>query len=74
MTAEILDGPPASLIQGTDTHVLRGLIARFINCRTGRIETAHEWLVHTSTAHTRAYIDAEDYREKANSVVAGLDI
>ena len=74
MTAEILDGPPASLIQGTDTHVLRRLIARFINCRTGRIETAQEWLGHTSTAHTRAYIDAEDYREKANGVVAGLDI
>jgi hypothetical protein len=31
-------------------------------------------LGHTSTAHTRAYIDAEDYREKANGVVAGLDI
>ena len=25
-------------------------------------------------AHTRSYIDAEDYREKANGVVAGLDI
>jgi hypothetical protein len=41
---------------------------------TGRIETAQEWLGHSSTAHTRAYIDAEDYREKANGVVAGLDI
>jgi hypothetical protein len=30
--------------------------------------------VATSTAHTRAYIDAEDYREKANGVVAELDI
>ncbi len=29
---------------------------------------------HASTAHTQAYIDAEDYREKANGVVAGLDI
>jgi hypothetical protein len=29
---------------------------------------------HSSTAHTRAYIDAEDYREKANGVVAALDI
>jgi len=29
---------------------------------------------HASTAHTRAYIDAEDYREKANGVVAWLDI
>jgi hypothetical protein len=28
----------------------------------------------TTTAHPRAYIDAEDYREKANGVVAGLDI
>jgi hypothetical protein len=26
------------------------------------------------TKHTKAYIDAEDYREKANGVVAGLDI
>jgi len=41
---------------------------------TGRIETAQQWLGHTSTAHTRAYIDAEDYRERANGVVAGLDI
>jgi len=40
----------------------------------GGIETTQEWLGHTSTAHTRAYIDAEDYREKANGVVAGLDI
>lgn len=38
------------------------------------IETAQEWLGHTSTAHTRAHIDAEDYREKANGVVAELDI
>jgi hypothetical protein len=41
---------------------------------SGRIETAQEWLGHTSAAHTRAYIDAEDYREKANGIVAGLDI
>jgi hypothetical protein len=27
-----------------------------------------------STEHIRASIDAEDYREKANGVVAGLDI
>ena len=45
-----------------------------LNRKTGRIETAQEWLGHTSTAHKRAYIDAEDYREKANGVVAGLDI
>jgi len=49
-------------------------VAKLINRKTGRIETAQEWLGHTSTAHTRAYIDAEDYREKANGVVAGLDI
>jgi integrase len=65
---------PASLIQGTATHVLRRSIAKLINRKTGRIETAQEWLGHSSTAHTRAYIDAEDYREKANGVVAGLDI
>ena len=65
---------PASLIQGTATHVLRRSIAKLINRKTGRIETAQEWLGHASTAHTRAYIDAEDYREKANGVVAGLDI
>ena len=42
-----------------------------IKWKTGRIETAQEWLGHTSTAHTRAYIEPEDYREKANGVVAG---
>ncbi len=65
---------PASLIEGTATHVLRRSIAKLINRKTGRIETAQEWLGHSSTAHTRAYIDAEDYREKANGVVAALDI
>jgi integrase len=65
---------PASLIQGAATHVLRRSIAKLINRKTGRIETAQEWLGHASTAHTRAYIDAEDYREKANGVVASLDI
>ncbi len=65
---------PASLIQGTAIHVLRRSVAKLINRKTGRIETAQEWLGHTSTAHTRSYIDAEDYREKANRVVAGLDI
>jgi integrase len=47
---------PASLILGTATHVLRRSIAKLINRKTGRIETAQEWLGHTSTAHTRAYI------------------
>ena len=65
---------PASLIQGTATHVLRRSIAKLINRKTGRIETAQEWLGHSSTVHTRAYIDAEDIREKANGVVAALDI
>jgi integrase/recombinase XerD len=65
---------PDSIVQGSATHVLRRSIAKLINRKTGRIETAQEWLGHTSTAHTRAYIDAEDYREKANGVVAGLDI
>jgi integrase len=65
---------PASMIQGTATHVLRRSIAKLINRKTGRIETAQEWLGHTSTSHTRAYIDADDYREKANGVVATLDI
>jgi len=49
-------------------------IVKLINRKTGRIETAQEWLGHSSTAHTRAYIDAEDIREKANGVVAALDI
>ena len=65
---------PNSIVQGSATHVLRRSIAKLINRKTGRIETAQEWLGHTSTAHTRTYIDAEDYREKANGVVAGLDI
>jgi len=65
---------PASLIQGTATHVLRRSVAKLINRKTGRIETAQEWLGHANTAHTRAYIDAEDYREKANAVVEALDI
>ena len=49
-------------------------IVKLINRKTDRIETAQEWLGHSSTAHTRAYIDAEDIREKANGVVAALDI
>lgn len=65
---------PDSVVQGSATHVLRRSIAKLINRKTGRIETAQEWLGHTSAAHTRAYIDAEDYREKANGVVAALDI
>ena len=65
---------PEILIQGSVTHVLGRSIAKLINRKSGRIETAQEWLGHTSTAHTRAYIDAEDYREKANGVVAALDI
>ena len=65
---------PETVIQGTATHVLRRSIAKLINRKSGRIETAQDWLGHSSTAHTRAYIDAEDYREKANGVVAGLDI
>jgi len=65
---------PDSVLQRTSTHVLRRSIAKLINRKTGRIETAQEWLGHSSTTHTRAYIDAEDYREKANGVVAGLDI
>jgi integrase len=64
----------ASLIQGKATHVLRRSVAKPINRKIGRIETAQERLGHTSTAHTRAYIDAEDCREKANGVVAELDI
>jgi len=63
-----------SVLQQTSTHVLRRSIAKLINRKTGRIETAQEWLGHSSTAHTRAYIDAEDIKEKANGVVAGLDI
>jgi len=58
----------------SDTHILHRSIAKLINRKTGRIETAQEWLGYASTAHTPAYIDAEDYREKANGVVAGLDI
>jgi len=61
------------LLQAKAT-TLRRSIAKLINRKTGRIETAQEWLGHASTAHTRAYIDAEDYREKANGVVAALDI
>jgi len=61
-------------IQGTAADVLRRSIAKLINRKTGRIVTAQEWLGHTSTSYTRAYIDAEDYRERANGVVAGLDI
>jgi integrase len=53
---------------------MRRSIANLINRKTGRIETAQEWLGHTSTSHTRRYIDAEEFREKANGVVAALDI
>ncbi len=65
---------PESILYGTATHVLRRSIAKLINRKTGRIETAQEWLGHTSTSHTRRYIDAEEFREKANGVVAALDI
>jgi hypothetical protein len=51
-----------------------GFTGRDIDPKTDKIERAQEWLGHTSTAHTRAYIDAEDCREKGNGVVAGLDI
>jgi len=59
-------GPPHTFSAGRS----QGLI----NCKTSRIETAQEWLGHSSTAHTRAYIEAEDYTEKANGVVAALDV
>ncbi|MBM3790422.1 MAG: hypothetical protein FJW35_08745 [Acidobacteria bacterium] len=65
---------PESVIQGAATHVLRRSVAKLINRKSGRIETAQEWLGHASTANTRNYIDAEDFREKANGVVAALDI
>ncbi len=55
-------------------HILRQPNAKPTDRKTGRIETAQEWLGQSSTTHTRAYIDAEDYREKANGVVAALDI
>jgi hypothetical protein len=42
--------------------------------KTGRIKTAQEWPGHTSTAHTRAYVDAEDFREKASSWAGYLDL
>jgi len=58
----------------SDSHALHPSIVKLINRKTGRIETVQEWLWYASTAHTRAYIDAEDYREKANGVVAELDI
>jgi hypothetical protein len=61
------------LLQAKAT-ILRRSIAKLINRKTGRVEAGQEWLAHSSTAHTRAYIDAEDYREKANGVVAALDI
>lgn len=61
------------IIRPPRQRVKRRWIARLINL-TGRTETAQERLGHTSTAHTRAYIDAEDYREKTNGVVAGPDI
>jgi integrase len=65
---------PASLIRGAATHVLRRSIAKLISRKTGRIETVQEWLGHSSLAHTRVYIDADDYREKATEVVEKLDI
>jgi integrase len=65
---------PENVILGSATHVLRRSITKLINRRTGRNETTQEWLGHSSTSHTRAYIDAEDYREKENGVVAALDI
>jgi hypothetical protein len=51
---------------------LRRSTAKPPNRKTGKIDTAQEWLGHTRTAHTWAYIGAEHYREKANGVVGGL--
>jgi integrase len=66
-------GTVQRLLQAKATILSRS-IAKLINRKTGRIEAAQEWLGHASTAHTRAYIDAEDYREKAHGVVARLNI
>ncbi len=63
-----------SALRRTATRILRCSIAKLINRESGRTKTAQEWLGHTSAAHTRAYIGAEDYGEKANEVVARLDI
>ncbi len=49
---------------GDRPRPLRLFISELINRKTGRIETAQEWLGRTSTAHTRTYIDAEGYRAK----------
>jgi len=60
--------------QAKSVEALRKSNAKLINRKTGRIETAQEWLGHTSSSRTNRYIDAKDYREKANGVVAALDI
>jgi integrase len=54
--------------------MLRVSRQKLISRKTGRIETAQEWLGHTSTMHRRVYIDTADYQEKANGVFARLDI
>ncbi len=65
---------PESALRRTATLIQRCSIAKPINWESGRTKTVQEWLGHTSVAHTRAYIDAEDSCEKANELVAGLDI
>ena len=47
-------------------HFLSGQTVRLIKSRTDRIEASHG-LEQGSTAHIRASIDPEDFREKASS-------
>ena len=61
-------------VPGFCVHSLRATAATNALDHQADIARVQEWLGHSSTAHTRAYIDAEDYREKANGVVAALDI
>ena len=64
---------PASLIQGTATHVLRRSIAKLINRKTGRIETAQEWLGHSTPKTTAIYTHLTQAGEdKSRALMAPL--
>lgn len=54
---------------GAATHTPRRSMGKIISETSGRVEPASEFLGHTSAASTRAYIDADSHRAKAENIV-----
>lgn len=59
-------------IVGASTHTPRRSMGKIISEISGRIEPASEFLGHTNTISTRAYIDADGHKAKANDIVMGI--